>query len=296
MTFTKLSPKQKRIFKWCYGDSIYNALICDGAVRSGKTICMITSFILWAMKYFNGAIFGICGKTVRSAERNIITPLMGIADITAYFKVGYTCSTNLLTVERDGRKNSFYVFGGKDEGSASLIQGLTLAGAFLDEVALYTDLDESADSDNCVSLMTMHSSKGLEFRIVYILDANEWVTPHHNALLDADIEEERRMFYVAMTRAKKELTICYAGKQASHELAPSRFLQELRGEAAPEGRAGAPAAKAAANRRETGGNRQKTEESLRKAGGNFRNDENRERRNPLAKEMERIHRNRRRGL
>ena len=147
-----------------------------------------------------------------------------------------------------------------------------------------------------VQLTTMHSSKGLEYEQVFILDAAEGITPYKKAVLDEDLEEERRMFYVAMTRAKKELTICYAGKQASHELAPSRFLQELRGEAAPEGRAGAPAAKAAANRRETGGNRQKTEESLRKAGGNFRNDEKRERRNPLAKEMERIHRNRRRGL
>ena len=147
-----------------------------------------------------------------------------------------------------------------------------------------------------VQLTTMHSSKGLEYEQVFILDAAEGITPYKKAVLDEDLEEERRMFYVAMTRAKKELTICYAKKQGSHELAPSRFLQELRGEAAPEGRAGAPAAKAAANRRETGGSRQKTEESLRKAGGNFRNDENRERRNPLAKEMERIHRNRRRGL
>lgn len=136
MTFTKLSPKQKKIFKWCYGDSIYDALICDGAVRSGKTVCMITSFILWAMKCFDGAIFGICGKTVRSAERNIITPLMGIADITAYFKVTYTRSTNLLTVESGEHKNSFYVFGGKDEGSYMLIQGITLSGVLFDEVAL----------------------------------------------------------------------------------------------------------------------------------------------------------------
>lgn len=135
MTFTKLSPKQKKIFKWCYGDD-YSAIICDGAVRSGKTICMITSFILWAMKRFDGAIFGICGKTVRSAERNIITPLMGIADITAYFKVTYTRSTNLLTVEGGDRKNSFYVFGGKDEGSYMLIQGITLSGVLFDEVAL----------------------------------------------------------------------------------------------------------------------------------------------------------------
>ncbi|MBE6846178.1 MAG: PBSX family phage terminase large subunit [Ruminococcus sp.] len=135
MTFTKLSQKQKTVFKWCYkGD--YNAIICDGAVRSGKTICMITSFILWAMKSFDGAVFGICGKTVRSAERNIVMPLQTIVDITAYFKVTYTRSVNMLTVEGMGRKNTFYVFGGKDESSYTLIQGITLSGVFFDEVAL----------------------------------------------------------------------------------------------------------------------------------------------------------------
>lgn len=135
MTFKKLSPKQKEVFRWCYRDN-YDALICDGAVRSGKTICMITSFILWAMRKFNGAVFGICGKTVRSAERNIISPLMNIADITAYFAVNYTRSVNLLTVEGCGRKNSFYIFGGKDESSYMLIQGITLSGVLFDEVAL----------------------------------------------------------------------------------------------------------------------------------------------------------------
>ena len=135
MTFTKLSPKQKTIFRWCYKDN-YKAIICDGAVRSGKTICMITSFILWAMRKFDGATFGICGKTVRSAERNIIMPLQTIVDITCYFKVTYTRSVNLLTVEGGGHKNYFYVFGGKDESSYMLIQGITLCGVFFDEVAL----------------------------------------------------------------------------------------------------------------------------------------------------------------
>lgn len=135
MTFTKLSPKQKSIFKWCY-NSGYKAIICDGAVRSGKTICMITSFVLWAMKNFTGATFGICGKTVRSAERNIITPLQQIADLTHYFKITYTRSVNLLTVEGAGHKNFFYVFGGKDESSYMLIQGITLSGVLFDEVAL----------------------------------------------------------------------------------------------------------------------------------------------------------------
>ena len=135
MTFKKLSPKQKTVFKWCYKDD-YKAIICDGAVRSGKTICMITSFILWAMRRFDGATFGICGKTVRSAERNIIMPLQSIVDITHYFKVTYTRSVNLLTIEGMGKKNYFYVFGGKDESSYMLIQGITLSGVFFDEVAL----------------------------------------------------------------------------------------------------------------------------------------------------------------
>lgn len=135
MTFRKLSNKQKQVFRWCYkGD--YKAIICDGAVRSGKTVCMITSFVLWAMKRFDGAVFGICGKTVRSAERNIITPLMSIADITSYFSVSYTRSVNLLTISGMGKRNYFYVFGGKDESSYTLIQGITLSGVFFDEVAL----------------------------------------------------------------------------------------------------------------------------------------------------------------
>lgn len=135
MTFNKLSPKQKKIFTWPYSGK-YKALICDGAVRSGKTICMSVSFILWAMKKFNGATFGICGKTVRSAERNIIMPLMDVIDLTSIFRIKYSRSINLLTVEGCGHKNSFYVFGGKDESSYMLIQGITLSGVFFDEVAL----------------------------------------------------------------------------------------------------------------------------------------------------------------
>ena len=135
MTFSKLSPKQKAVFQWCYKTN-YKSLICDGAVRSGKTICMVTSFILWAMHSFNGATFGICGKTVASAERNIIRPLRGIADITSYFKLTYSQSRHLLTVESKTKRNWFFIFGGKDESSYELLQGITLSGVFLDEVAL----------------------------------------------------------------------------------------------------------------------------------------------------------------
>ncbi|MCD8083767.1 MAG: ATP-dependent helicase [Clostridiales bacterium] len=79
---------------------------------------------------------------------------------------------------------------------------------------------------DCVSLMTMHSAKGLEFPIVYILDANERVTPHHRAVLDADLEEERRMFYVAMTRAKDRLHVCYARERYGKKQERSRFIDE----------------------------------------------------------------------
>ena len=77
-----------------------------------------------------------------------------------------------------------------------------------------------------VSLMTMHSSKGLEFRVVYILDANEGITPHHKAVLDQDMEEERRMFYVAMTRAKERLHIYYVKERYHKKQEVSRFVEE----------------------------------------------------------------------
>ena len=84
---------------------------------------------------------------------------------------------------------------------------------------------DSLNTD-CVSLMTMHSSKGLEFPIVYILDANEGVTPHHKAVLEADLEEERRMFYVAMTRAKDRLHVYYARERYGRPQERSRFIDE----------------------------------------------------------------------
>ena len=101
----------------------------------------------------------------------------------------------------------------------------TLAG-FLDEVALYTDLDSQADSDNCVTLMTMHSAKGLEFTKVYLIDVNEGVMPYKKAVLKQDIEEERRLFYVGVTRAKESLTICSVKKMRGKEVELSRFIKE----------------------------------------------------------------------
>ena len=86
---------------------------------------------------------------------------------------------------------------------------------------------EQEKESNSVSLATMHSSKGLEYRIVFIPDANEKVTPHKRAFLEADIEEERRLFYVAMTRAKELLYIFSVKKLFNRRAERSRFLEEL---------------------------------------------------------------------
>ena len=152
MTFQKLSQKQARVFKWCYKDD-YKALICDGAVRSGKTVCMIAAFVLWAMYEYNGANFGICGKTIASAERNIIMPLQSIADITHYYNVKYLRGTqNSVIISNGEKKNTFYIFGGKDSSSYQLLQGITLSGIFFDEVALMPENFVQQGLARCLSV------------------------------------------------------------------------------------------------------------------------------------------------
>ena len=125
--------------KWTHLPKYRNkrAIICDGSVRSGKTVSMIIGFIHWAMRFFNDKNFGICGKTVASACRNIITPLLSMPDIIDYYdEVTYRRSDNLLIIRSGEKTNRFYIFGGKDESSFALIQGITLAGVLFDEVAL----------------------------------------------------------------------------------------------------------------------------------------------------------------
>ena len=113
-----------------------DAVICDGAVRSGKTVCMGLGFFLWAMSCFDGMAFGLCGKTIASLRRNVVRVLPPLLRELG-FSVEERLSRNLLEVSWGGqRKNAFYLFGGRDEGSAALIQGVTFAGVLLDEVAL----------------------------------------------------------------------------------------------------------------------------------------------------------------
>lgn len=132
MKIHKLSPKQKEILRFILTDK--TALICDGAVRSGKTTIMAAAFLIWAMDSYDRTNFGICGKTVQSAERNVLKPLQQMEDLP--YSMAYKVSTRCLTVRCGGKENYFYLFGGKDESSYMLIQGITLAGVMLDEVAL----------------------------------------------------------------------------------------------------------------------------------------------------------------
>ena len=105
-------------------------------------------------------------------------------------------------------------------------------GGFLDEVALYTDLDSVEEADNCVTLMTMHAAKGLEFPVVFVVGAEEGIFPGIRAIGETEeMEEERRLCYVAMTRAKEKLYLTCAnqrmlfGRTSSNR--PSRFVEEI---------------------------------------------------------------------
>lgn len=129
-----ISPKQKKILAFPY--SKYDAIICDGAVRSGKTSLMMWAFVNWAMENFSGQSFGICGKTVDSCTKNIIVPFTVMALAREKYTLRWRSSHKILEVRRGAVTNYFEVFGGKDESSYTLIQGRTLAGVLLDEVVL----------------------------------------------------------------------------------------------------------------------------------------------------------------
>lgn len=136
--FTPFSKKQMKVLCWWLPESPFSsrdAVICDGAVRSGKTLCMSVSFVTWAFSAFSDSSFALCGKTIASLRRNVVTVILPILR-----ELGFECnekySRNLIEITRSGRMNRFYLFGGKDEGSAALIQGMTLAGVLLDEVTL----------------------------------------------------------------------------------------------------------------------------------------------------------------
>ena len=136
--FKPFSRKQRKVLNWwCRSSPVrdYNGINADGAIRSGKSVAMSLSFVIWAMSEFEACNFAMCGKTIGSFRRNVLFWLKLMLRSRGY-SVSEQRTENLVVVRRGNLENYFYVFGGKDERSQDLIQGITLAGVFFDEVAL----------------------------------------------------------------------------------------------------------------------------------------------------------------
>ncbi|MBS6758401.1 PBSX family phage terminase large subunit [Hungatella hathewayi] len=136
--FKPFSLKQRKVLNWWCDTSPVkdkDGIIADGAIRSGKTVCMSLSFVFWAMANYSDQNFAMCGKTIGSFRRNVLT-ILKLMLRSRGFQVADHRADNLVEISRNGVTNHFYIFGGKDESSQDLIQGITLAGVFFDEVAL----------------------------------------------------------------------------------------------------------------------------------------------------------------
>ena len=137
--WTAFSDKQRMVLTWWIkGKSPVankDAIIADGAVRSGKTLIMSFSFVIWAMTTFTYSKFGMAGKTIGSFRRNVLFLLKIVLRLRGY-GVSDKRSENLLVVMKGDVTNYFYIFGGNDERSQDLVQGFTSAGFFFDEVTL----------------------------------------------------------------------------------------------------------------------------------------------------------------
>lgn len=141
--FEPFSNKQLKVLTWWNTHSPYKdyyAIIADGSARSGKTVSMSISYIMWATTKYNGYNFGLCGKTIGSLRRNVLGPLKQML-LGLNYTIHDRRADNLLVItgktpNGEVHTNNFYLFGGKDESSQDLIQGITLAGCFFDEVVL----------------------------------------------------------------------------------------------------------------------------------------------------------------
>ncbi|HLE44520.1 MAG TPA: UvrD-helicase domain-containing protein, partial [Methylomirabilota bacterium] len=187
-----------------------------------------------------GTIGGKAGRTLRdfAALRERLAALLGEARPLAERVSALIDAAGLREVLRQERTaeaesrlenlDELCVAAGEFEAR----EGRGDAAAFLDSVALLSDVDELAEARAAVTLMTLHSAKGLEFPVVFVTGLEEGVFPHARALEDAEgIEEERRLAYVGLTRAKRRLFLSYAGQRRLGAFGgmrePSRFLLEI---------------------------------------------------------------------
>ena len=128
------SPKQRQVLEW-WREGDRDAIICDGAVRSGKTFALSVSFFLWAMACFQRQRFGLCAASINGVRRNLLAQAKPVIQGLG-FRWEEKASKNEVVVRGGGRENVFYLYGGRDEGSFTSIQGVTLGGVLLDEAAL----------------------------------------------------------------------------------------------------------------------------------------------------------------
>lgn len=138
MRLTRFSNKQQRVLTWWMDNSPvhnYEGIICDGSIRSGKTVSEGISFFIWAFAKFNEQNFALCGKTINSFRRNVWTWSKSLLRQRGY-KITESRDENKIIITFKDKVNYFYIFGGRDERSQDLIQGITLAGVLFDEVAL----------------------------------------------------------------------------------------------------------------------------------------------------------------
>jgi len=137
MIYQNFSKRQLLAMTWWNRPRLRDrdGILCDGAVRSGKTLSMVTGFFLWSMACFDGYCFGLCGKTIGALRRNIVRNLSGWLGDTVSIRESRS-ENKLVVTDRAGRQNTYYLFGGQDESAYKLIQGITLAGVLLDEAAL----------------------------------------------------------------------------------------------------------------------------------------------------------------
>lgn len=210
--FQTFSKKQLQILTWWLPNSPVkdkDGIIADGAIRSGKTLSMSLSYIIWAMATFNFQNFGMCGKTIGSFRRNVLFWLKLMCRSRGYTVADHRAD-NLVIITKGDVTNYFYIFGGKDERSQDLIQGITLAGCFFDEVALMPEsfvnqatgrcsVKGSKFWFNCNPQGPMHwfktnwVDKAVEKHLIYL-----HFTMDDNLSLDEEIKARYRSMYVGV--------------------------------------------------------------------------------------------------
>lgn len=200
-----ISDKQIKILAYPY--SRYSAVICDGAIRSGKTSISFVAYIDWLMRTYNGKEFIVMGVSVGTAVRNVIEPYMRLGYAQKRYKLDHNRSSNTLTIKQGAVSNKIRIFGALNERSYEVILGMTAAGCFIDQVEICNrkavetalgrcSVDGSRFFFNCNPSFPTHW-----FREEWILQADQknalylHFTMEDNPSLSEEIKDRYRSMY-----------------------------------------------------------------------------------------------------